>query len=84
MRDQMVCFLESVGIPDVFQSSYRSGHSTVTVELNITDDIHGYLDRGFFVVLVLLDFSVRIISAGGVCPRDRSYIRGCFSVLCCG
>jgi hypothetical protein len=57
MRDQMVCFLKSVGALDVFQSGFRSGHSTVTALLNITDDIHGYLDRGLFVVLVLLDFS---------------------------
>jgi hypothetical protein len=42
---------------DVFQSGFRSGHSTVTALLNITDDIHGYLDQGLFVVLVLLDFS---------------------------
>jgi hypothetical protein len=56
MHDQIVCFLESVSALDVLQSGFRSGHSTVTA-LNITDDIHGYLDRGLFVVLVLLDFS---------------------------
>jgi hypothetical protein len=57
MRGQMVCFLETVGALDVFQSGFRSGHSTVTALLNITDDIHGYLDRGLFVVLVLLDLT---------------------------
>jgi hypothetical protein len=57
MRDQIVCFLESVDALDVFQSGFRSGHSTVTTLLNITDDIYGYLDRGLFVVMVLLDFS---------------------------
>jgi hypothetical protein len=57
MRDQMVCFLETVGALDVFQSGFRSGHSTVTALLNITDNVHGYLDRGLFVVLVLLDFT---------------------------
>jgi hypothetical protein len=41
-----VYFLESVGALDVFQSGVRSGHSTVTALLNITNDIHGYLDRG--------------------------------------
>jgi hypothetical protein len=54
MRDQMVCFLESVGALDVFQFGFRSGHSTVTALLNVTDDIHGYLDGGLFVILVLL------------------------------
>jgi hypothetical protein len=57
MRDQMVCSLKSVGVLDVFQSGFRSGHSTVTSLLNITDGIHGYLNRGLFVVLMLLDFS---------------------------
>jgi hypothetical protein len=57
MRDQIVCFLETVGALDVFQSGFRSGHSTVTALLNITDNVHGYLDRGLFVVLVLLDFT---------------------------
>jgi hypothetical protein len=51
MRDQMVCFLESVGALNVFQSGFRSGHSTVT------GDIQGYFDRAVFVVLVLFDFS---------------------------
>jgi hypothetical protein len=57
MRDQMICFLISVGALDVFQSGFHSCHSTVAVLLNIMDDIHGYLDRGLFVVLVLLDVS---------------------------
>jgi hypothetical protein len=35
MRDQMVCSLKSVGALDVFQSGFRSGHSTVTALLNI-------------------------------------------------
>jgi hypothetical protein len=47
----MVCFLKSVSALDVFQSGFRFGHSTVTILLNITYDVHGYLDR------VLLDFS---------------------------
>jgi hypothetical protein len=57
IRDQMVCFLESVGALDVFQSGFRFSHSTVTALLNITDDVHRYLHWGLFVVLVLLDFS---------------------------
>jgi hypothetical protein len=36
IRDQMVCFLESVSALNVFQSVFRSGHSTVTALLNIT------------------------------------------------
>jgi hypothetical protein len=31
--------------------------TAVTALLNITDEIHGYFNRGLFVVLVLLDFS---------------------------
>jgi hypothetical protein len=46
-----------LGALDVFQSGFRSDHSTVTL-LNITDDIHAstHKYRGLFVVLVLLDF----------------------------
>jgi ribonucleases P/MRP protein subunit RPP40 len=54
MRDHMVCFLEFVGALDVFQFGFRSGHSTVTALLYITNDIHGYLDLSLFVVLLLL------------------------------
>jgi hypothetical protein len=39
------------------RSGFRSGHSTVTALLNITDDIYWLLDQRFFVALVLLDFS---------------------------
>jgi hypothetical protein len=39
------------------QSGFCPGHSTVTALLNITDDIYGILDQGYFVELVLLDFS---------------------------
>jgi hypothetical protein len=53
MRDLLVCFLESVGALDVFQYGFRSGHSTVTALLNITD----HISRSLFVVLVLFDFS---------------------------
>jgi hypothetical protein len=42
---------------NLFQSGFRSGHSTVTALLNITDGIYRLLDQRFFVALVLLDFS---------------------------
>jgi hypothetical protein len=57
MRDQMVDFLESTNAVDPFQSGFRTGHSTTTALLCITDDIYKYLDEGMFAILVLLDFS---------------------------
>jgi hypothetical protein len=57
MRDQMVAYLTAVGALSLLQSGFRPGHSTVTALLNITDDIYGMLDQGYFVALVLLEFS---------------------------
>jgi hypothetical protein len=57
MRDQMVAYLTDVGALSHLQSGFRPGHSTVVELLNITDDICGMLDQGYFVILVLLDFS---------------------------
>jgi hypothetical protein len=57
MRDQMVAYLTDVGALSPLESGFRPGHSTVTALLNITDDIYGMLDQGYFVALVLLDFS---------------------------
>jgi hypothetical protein len=57
MRDQMVEYLESNNALDPLQSGFRSGHSTTTALLCITDDIYKFLDEGMFVILVLLDFS---------------------------
>jgi Reverse transcriptase (RNA-dependent DNA polymerase) len=56
MRDQMVEFLDSNNALDALQSGFRTGHSTTTALLCITDDIYKYLDGGMFVILVLLDF----------------------------
>jgi hypothetical protein len=44
MRDQIVAYIESTRALNPFQSSFRSGHSTVTALLNITDDIYRLLD----------------------------------------
>jgi hypothetical protein len=57
MRDQIVAYLTDVGVLNPLQSRFRPGHSTVTALLHITDYIYGILDQGYFVALVLLDFS---------------------------
>jgi Reverse transcriptase (RNA-dependent DNA polymerase) len=57
MRHQMVDFLESTNAVDFFQSGFRTGHSTATALLCVTDDIYKNLDEGMFAMLVLLDFS---------------------------
>jgi hypothetical protein len=54
MRDQMVAYLTNVGALSPLQSGFRPGYSTVTPLLNITDDMYGMLDQGYFVALMLL------------------------------
>jgi hypothetical protein len=55
----MVAYLtdDDVGALVPLQSGFRPNHSTVTALLNITDNIYGMLDQGYFVTLLLLDFS---------------------------
>jgi hypothetical protein len=53
----MVAYLTDVGPLSPLQSGFRPGHNTVMALLNITYDISGMLDQGYFVALVLLDFS---------------------------
>jgi Reverse transcriptase (RNA-dependent DNA polymerase) len=57
MKDQIVSFCNERGLLNRYQSGFRSGHSTTTALLKITDDISMDLDRNFISVLVLLDFS---------------------------
>jgi hypothetical protein len=51
MMDQMVAYLTDVRALSPLQSGFRLGQSTVTALLNITDDIYGMLDLGYFVAL---------------------------------
>jgi hypothetical protein len=57
----MVAYLTEIGVLSPPQLGFRSGHSTVTALLNITDDIYGMLDQGYFVALVFLDFSKAVL-----------------------
>jgi hypothetical protein len=53
----MVAYLTDVGALSPLQSGFCPGHSTVTALLHITADIYRMLGQGYFVALVLLDFS---------------------------
>jgi len=57
MKDQILTFCNEKGLLNRFQSGFRSGHSTTTALLKITDDISMDLDRNLISILVLLDFS---------------------------
>jgi hypothetical protein len=57
MRDQIVSFCDRRGIISEFQSGFRPGHSMTTALLKVTGDISVELERKFFTILVLLDFS---------------------------
>jgi len=53
----MTQFMSDNKLLDTFQSGFRSGHSTTTALLNVTDELNLAIDRGLVSLLVLLDFS---------------------------
>jgi hypothetical protein len=75
MRDQIVDYIESHNLLSPYQSGFRTGHSTVTALLNITDDIYRDLDEGLFVALVLLDFSKAFdtVNHALLCQKLRTF-----------
>lgn len=54
---QLSFFLTSNSLISPFQSGFRSGHSTVSALLKVTDDIRWAMENKSLTVLVLLDFS---------------------------
>jgi hypothetical protein len=57
MRDQMIRFIDGNRLLSPYQSGFRSGHSTATVLLKITNDIQRDCDWRLVMLLLLLDFS---------------------------
>lgn len=57
VHKQLTFFLTSNSLISPFQSGFRSGHSTVTALLKVTDDIRWAMESKSLTVLVLLDFS---------------------------
>ena len=58
MLDQLVLFLEEVGMVPRYQSAYRKHHSTETALCKIHDDLVSNTFHGKASLLVLLDLSV--------------------------
>ena len=58
MFDQLVPFLEEVGVVPPYQSAYRKFHSTETALCKIHDDLVSNTCHGKASILVLLDLSV--------------------------
>ena len=54
---QMSHFLKEHNLLDNLQSAYKTGHSTITALLKVTDDIYDALDESEMVLLSLLDHS---------------------------
>nr|CAH7717665.1 unnamed protein product [Callosobruchus chinensis]CAH7730660.1 unnamed protein product [Callosobruchus chinensis] len=54
---QLVLYLENNKLFPVHQSGFRTGHSTTTALLHLTDEILRNLDKRYGVLLVLLDLS---------------------------
>ena len=57
MLDQLVPFLEEVGVVPRYQSAYRKLHSTETALCKIHDDLVSNTCHGKASILVLLDLS---------------------------
>ena len=57
MLDQLVPFMEEVGVVLRYQSAYRKLHSTETASCKIHDDLVGNTYHGKASILVLLDLS---------------------------
>ncbi|KAJ8719480.1 hypothetical protein PYW08_011655 [Mythimna loreyi] len=57
VHGQITRYLSLNSIISPYQSGFRSGHSTVTALLKVTDDIRWAMDNKSLTVLVLLDFS---------------------------
>jgi hypothetical protein len=57
MRDQMIRFIDENRVLSPYQSGFRSGHSTTTALLKITNDIQRDCDRRLVTFLLLLEFS---------------------------
>ena len=54
---QLVSYLESNDLCEVFQSEYRKNHSTETTLIRVYSDIATAIDKRRSVILVLLDLS---------------------------
>ena len=54
---QLVDHIHRHGLDNLYQSAYKSGHSTETALLSIKNDIHLSLSRGEATASVLLDLS---------------------------
>ncbi|XP_050342349.1 serine/arginine repetitive matrix protein 2-like [Nymphalis io] len=57
VHQQLNLFLSSYNLLNPFQSGFRSGHSTATALVKITDDIRLAMDNQEVTILSLLDFS---------------------------
>jgi hypothetical protein len=57
VHQQLTSFLNRNDLMNPFQSGFRSGHSTATALVKITDDIRAGMDDRKVTVLTLLDFS---------------------------
>ncbi|XP_068618871.1 uncharacterized protein [Battus philenor] len=57
VHNQLSSYLTSNSLLSPFQSGFRSGHSTVTALLKVTDDIRLAMEDKSLTILTLLDFS---------------------------
>ncbi|KAJ4435965.1 hypothetical protein ANN_18588 [Periplaneta americana] len=57
VHKQLTDYLNTHNILDPYQSGFRTGHSTSTALLKVTEDIREALDKGQITILTLLDYS---------------------------
>lgn len=61
LLEQLQHFLSSNGISEIFQSGFKSAHSTESALLRVLNDIYLSTDSGDSVILILLDLSAAFI-----------------------
>lgn len=57
IHQQLLNYVETCSLIDPFQTGYRTGHSTQTTLLKLTDDIREGMDKRHVTLLLLFDFS---------------------------
>jgi Reverse transcriptase (RNA-dependent DNA polymerase) len=81
MNDQIVALCDVIRLLNRFQYGLRSGHSTITALLKVTNDIAKDLNLNFISVLVLLDCSKSYCYYQNSCFFSESAVKFVRSIL---
>lgn len=83
LKAQIDDYLSSNGFLNPLQSGFRSGHSTQSAVLKVTDDIRRALDEGKVCISSLLDYSNAFLTVNHACFIQKLYLLYGFSFTAC-